>query len=120
MKKASGWQVPGLSPKVDSAVGSGHHQPRACLKMAEGRSDGVCTHSEAKTFGGWPGVQKGIFSDECPFRLFGASEKKLVQRRNGHPETIQVWGCISAKKVGSLTSMPKNTAMNKEWYKNIL
>ncbi|KAJ8394717.1 hypothetical protein AAFF_G00043170, partial [Aldrovandia affinis] len=44
---------------------------------------------------------KVIFSDESPFRLFGASDKKLVRRRKGeryhqscvmptvkHPETI--------------------------------
>ena len=66
-----------------------------------------------------------IFSDESPFQLFGASRKKLVQRRQGeryhqscvmptvkHPETIHVWGCFSAKGVGSLTILPKNTAMN--------
>lgn len=76
---------------------------------------------------------KVIFSDESPFRLFGASGKKLVRRRKGeryhqscvmptvkHPETIHVWGCFSAKGVGSLTILPKNTAMNKEWYQNIL
>uniref|UniRef100_A0AAZ3RSY9 Transposase Tc1-like domain-containing protein n=1 Tax=Oncorhynchus tshawytscha TaxID=74940 RepID=A0AAZ3RSY9_ONCTS len=57
---------------------------------------------------------KVIFSDESPFRLFGASRKKLVRRRPGeryhqscvmptvkHPETIHVWGCFSAKGVGS-------------------
>ena len=37
-----------------------------------------------------------------------------------HPESILVWGCCSAKGVGSLTSLPKNTAMNKEWYQHIL
>ena len=37
-----------------------------------------------------------------------------------HPETIHVWGCFSAKGVGSLTILPKNTAMNKEWYQHIL
>ena len=76
---------------------------------------------------------KVIFSDESPFRLFGASGKKLVRRRQGeryhqscvmptvkHPETIHVWGCFSAKGVGSLTILPKNTAMNKEWYQHIL
>uniref|UniRef100_A0AAZ3PEN4 Transposase Tc1-like domain-containing protein n=1 Tax=Oncorhynchus tshawytscha TaxID=74940 RepID=A0AAZ3PEN4_ONCTS len=55
---------------------------------------------------------KVIFSDESPFRLFGSSGKKLVQRRQGelydqscvmptvkHPETIHVWGCLSAKGV---------------------
>jgi N-dimethylarginine dimethylaminohydrolase len=60
-------------------------------------------------------------------------EKKLVWRIKGecyhlscvmptvkHPETIHVWGCFSAKEVGSLKILPKNTAMNKEWYKNIL
>jgi hypothetical protein len=37
-----------------------------------------------------------------------------------HPETINVWGCFSAKGVGSLTILPKNTAMNKEWYQHIV
>ena len=37
-----------------------------------------------------------------------------------HPEIIHVWGCFSAKGVGSLTILPKNTAMNKEWYQHIL
>ncbi|CAB1459446.1 unnamed protein product [Pleuronectes platessa] len=27
--------------------------------MAAGRCECICTHSEAKTFGGWPGVKKG-------------------------------------------------------------
>uniref|UniRef100_A0A9J7XRB0 Transposase n=1 Tax=Cyprinus carpio carpio TaxID=630221 RepID=A0A9J7XRB0_CYPCA len=123
--------------------------------MAAGRCERICTHSEAKTFGRWPGVKKGskeatslhirdrlifcrkysewtaedwgkvIFSDEAPFRLFGASGKRLVQRRKGeryhqscvmptvkHPDTIHVWGCFSSKGVGSLTILPKNTAMN--------
>uniref|UniRef100_A0A087XF70 Transposase Tc1-like domain-containing protein n=1 Tax=Poecilia formosa TaxID=48698 RepID=A0A087XF70_POEFO len=70
---------------------------------------------------------KVIFSDESPFRLFGTSGKQLVRRRRGeryhqsclmptvkHPETIHVWGCFLAKGVGSLTVLPKNTAMNKE------
>jgi hypothetical protein len=30
------------------------------------------------------------------------------------------WGCFSAKGVGSLTILPKNTAMNKEWYQHFL
>uniref|UniRef100_A0A8C7DEI0 Transposase n=1 Tax=Oncorhynchus kisutch TaxID=8019 RepID=A0A8C7DEI0_ONCKI len=76
---------------------------------------------------------KVIFSDECPFQLFGASGKKLVRRREGeryhqscvmptvkHPEPVHVWGCFSAKGVGSLTILSKNTAMNKEWYQHIL
>lgn len=76
---------------------------------------------------------KVIFSDETPFWLFGASGIKLVWRRKGeryhqsyvmptvkHPETIHVWGCFSSKGVGSLTILPKNTVMNKEWYQNIL
>uniref|UniRef100_A0A096MBR9 Transposase Tc1-like domain-containing protein n=1 Tax=Poecilia formosa TaxID=48698 RepID=A0A096MBR9_POEFO len=71
---------------------------------------------------------KFIFSDESPFRLFGTSGKQLVRRRRGeryhrsclmptvkHPETIHVCGCFSAKGVGSLTVLPKNTDMNKEW-----
>uniref|UniRef100_A0A087Y8V5 Transposase Tc1-like domain-containing protein n=1 Tax=Poecilia formosa TaxID=48698 RepID=A0A087Y8V5_POEFO len=76
---------------------------------------------------------KVISSDESPFRLFGTSGKQLVQRRRGecyhqscltptvkHPETIHVWGCFSAKGVGSLTVLPKNTTMNKEWNQNVL
>ncbi|CDR18259.1 unnamed protein product, partial [Oncorhynchus mykiss] len=76
---------------------------------------------------------KVIFSDESPIRLFGASGKKLVQRRQGehyhqpcvmpsvkHPKTIHVWGCFSAKGKGSLTILPKSTAMNKEWYQHVL
>uniref|UniRef100_A0A096M259 Transposase Tc1-like domain-containing protein n=1 Tax=Poecilia formosa TaxID=48698 RepID=A0A096M259_POEFO len=76
---------------------------------------------------------KVIFSDESPFRLFGTSGKQLVRRRQveryhqsrlmptvKHPETIHVWGCFSAKGVGSLTVLPKNTAMNKKWYQNVL
>ena len=63
----------------------------------------------------------------------GHPKKKLVWRGQGeryhqycvmptvkHPETIHVWGCFSAKGVGSLTILPKNTAMNKEWYQRIL
>ena len=63
----------------------------------------------------------------------GHLEKKLVWKRQGeryhqscvmptvkHPETIHVWGCFSAKGVGSLTILPKNTVMNKEWYQHIL
>uniref|UniRef100_A0AAZ3QGT8 Uncharacterized protein n=1 Tax=Oncorhynchus tshawytscha TaxID=74940 RepID=A0AAZ3QGT8_ONCTS len=63
----------------------------------------------------------------------GHPEKKLVRRRQGeryhqsyvmktvkHPETIHVWGCFSAKGVGALTILPKNLAMNKEWYQQIL
>ncbi|NP_001133228.1 transposase-like [Salmo salar] len=75
---------------------------------------------------------KVIFSDESPFQLFGASGKKLVRGRGEryhqsfvmptvkHPETIHVWGCFSAKGVGSLTILSRNTAMNKEWYQHIL
>uniref|UniRef100_A0AAZ3RN43 Transposase Tc1-like domain-containing protein n=1 Tax=Oncorhynchus tshawytscha TaxID=74940 RepID=A0AAZ3RN43_ONCTS len=76
---------------------------------------------------------KVIFSDESPFLLFGEPGKKLVRRRQGeryhqsyvmptvkHPEIIHVWGCFSAKGVGSLTNLPKNTAMNKEWHQHIL
>uniref|UniRef100_A0AAZ3QF10 Tc1-like transposase DDE domain-containing protein n=1 Tax=Oncorhynchus tshawytscha TaxID=74940 RepID=A0AAZ3QF10_ONCTS len=71
---------------------------------------------------------KVIFSDESPFRLFGASGRRQGERYHQscvmptvkHPETIYVWGCFSAKGVGSLTNLPKNTAMNKERYQHIL
>lgn len=35
-----------------------------------------------------------------------------------HPETIRAWGYFSAKGVESLTVL--NTAMNQEWFENIL
>ena len=87
-----------------------------------------------KRYRDWTAEDLGevIFSDESPFRLFGASGKKLVRRRQGeryhqscvmptvkHPETIHAWGCFSVKGVCSLTILPKNTAMNKEWYQHI-
>ncbi|WP_432490517.1 hypothetical protein, partial [Flavonifractor plautii] len=72
---------------------------------------------------------EGISSDEAPFPLFGSSENVIVQRRKGkryqescdvptvkHPEIINVLGCFSTKRVGSLIFLPKNTAMNKEGY----
>ncbi|ROL53470.1 hypothetical protein DPX16_20009 [Anabarilius grahami] len=52
-------QAPGSSPKEDSAAGLECHQCRACSGMAAGRCERICTHSEAKTFGRWPGVKKG-------------------------------------------------------------
>uniref|UniRef100_A0AAZ3RR28 Tc1-like transposase DDE domain-containing protein n=1 Tax=Oncorhynchus tshawytscha TaxID=74940 RepID=A0AAZ3RR28_ONCTS len=89
----------------------------------------VCKRYRDWTVEDWGKV---IFSDESSFRLFGASGKKLVRRRQGeryhqscvmptvkHPETIHVWGCFSAKGVGPLTILTKNTAMNKEWYQHI-
>lgn len=76
---------------------------------------------------------KVIFSDEAPFRLFGASGKSLVRRRKGerfhqscviptvkHPDTVHVWGCFSSRGIGTLTILPKNTAMNAKWYLNVL
>lgn len=54
--------------------------------------------------------------------------KKLVRRRKGehyHVSCQQSWdhSCVglllSQGSIGSLTILPKNTAMNKEWYKNI-
>uniref|UniRef100_A0A3B3S7W9 Paired domain-containing protein n=1 Tax=Paramormyrops kingsleyae TaxID=1676925 RepID=A0A3B3S7W9_9TELE len=76
---------------------------------------------------------KVIFSAESPFQLFRASGKNMVQGRKDeryfqsclmptvkNPETIYVWGCFSARGVGSLSILPKNTAINKEWYQNIL
>ena len=52
-------QAPGPSPKVDSAAGSRHHQYIACSGMPARRYECICTHSEEKTFGGWPGVRMG-------------------------------------------------------------
>ncbi|CDR00205.1 unnamed protein product [Oncorhynchus mykiss] len=47
-------------------------------------------------------------------------DQSCVRPTVKHLETIHVWGCFSAKGVGSLTILPKNTAMNKEWYQHIL
>ncbi|KAK1795586.1 hypothetical protein P4O66_001085 [Electrophorus voltai] len=76
---------------------------------------------------------KVICSVEAPFRLFGTSGQMIVQRRTGeryheycvmstvrHPETSHVWGYFSSKGVGLLKILPKNTAMNEEWYQNII
>lgn len=64
VKKASGrpkkvQQAPGPSPKVNSAAGSCLQHCRACSGTAAGRCECICTHSEDKTFAGWPGVKKG-------------------------------------------------------------
>uniref|UniRef100_A0A8C1PF19 Transposase Tc1-like domain-containing protein n=1 Tax=Cyprinus carpio TaxID=7962 RepID=A0A8C1PF19_CYPCA len=80
----------------------------------------------------WTDWCKLIFS-EAPFQLFWTSGKSIVQRRKGeryhescvvptvkHPETIHVCACFSIKGVGTLIIVPKITAMNKEWYQNIL
>lgn len=86
-----------------------------------------------KRYGDWTAQDwsKVIYSGESLFQLFGASGTNLVRRKGEryyqscviptvkHPRTIHVWGCFSARGVGSLTILPKNTAMNKEWYKNI-
>lgn len=88
-----------------------------------------------KKYSEWTAEDSGkvIFSDEAPFLLFGASAKRIVQIRKGehyhqsclkptvkHPDTIRVGCCFSTKEVGSLTILPKNTAMNKERDQNIL
>ena len=83
-----------------------------------------------KSYRDWTAEDWGkvIFSDESPFRLFGASEIKLVRRRQGErlPSVLRacvmptVWGCFSAKGVGSITIFPKNRAMNEELYQHIL
>lgn len=76
---------------------------------------------------------KVIFSDECPFSCFGNRGGIRVRRRVGekyqpqcllptmkHPETVNIWGCFSAKGLGSLAVIPKNVRMNKEWYLDVL
>lgn len=37
-----------------------------------------------------------------------------------HLETIHVWGCFLSREGGLLKALPQITAMNKEWYQNIL
>ena len=69
---------------------------------------------------------KVIFSDESLPIVWGIRKKRQGERYHQscvmptvkHPETIHVWGCFSAKGVGSLTILPNN--MNKEWYQHIL
>uniref|UniRef100_A0A087Y2B2 Transposase Tc1-like domain-containing protein n=1 Tax=Poecilia formosa TaxID=48698 RepID=A0A087Y2B2_POEFO len=82
-----------------------------------------------KRFREWTAEDWGkvIFSDESPFRLFGTSGKQLVRRRRGesyhqsclmptvkHPETIH------PRESAFSQVLPKNTAMYKEWYQNVL
>lgn len=86
-----------------------------------------------KKYSEWTAEDWGKVSNKAPFRLFGASGKRIVQRRKDEyyhqfcltptvkdPDTIHVWNCFLSKGGGSLTVLPKNTAMNKEWYQNIL
>ena len=54
---------------------------------------------------------KVIFSDEAHFRLFATFGKNYCLEKER---------CFSSKGMGSLTILPKNTAMNREWYQNIL
>uniref|UniRef100_A0A9J8B0X6 Tc1-like transposase DDE domain-containing protein n=1 Tax=Cyprinus carpio carpio TaxID=630221 RepID=A0A9J8B0X6_CYPCA len=72
-----------------------------------------------------------LCSDESKFQvLFGKLGRHVIRTKEdkdnpscyqrSHPDTIHVWGCFSSKGVGSLTILPKNTAMNKEWYQNTL
>uniref|UniRef100_A0A096LXB5 Paired domain-containing protein n=1 Tax=Poecilia formosa TaxID=48698 RepID=A0A096LXB5_POEFO len=102
----------------------GSKEATSLQEKHHGQTD-ICKRYREWTAEDWGKV---IFSDESPFQLFGTSGKQLVRRRRGecylrsclmptvkHPETIHVWGCFSAKEVGSLTVLPKNTAMNKEW-----
>ena len=52
--------------------------------MVVGRCECICTHSEAKTFGGWPGVKKG--SKEAT---------SLQQKHQGQTDILQKdWGKV--------------------------
>ncbi|XP_073719128.1 uncharacterized protein [Misgurnus anguillicaudatus] len=132
---AEEWQQAGVSASArtvrrrlleDGLVSRSHFSPKKPIRD----SLIICRKYSEWTAEDWGKV---IFSDEAPFHLFGASGKRLVRRRKGeryhqscvmptvkHPKTIHVWGCFSSKRVGPLTILPKNTAMNKKWYQNTL
>ena len=57
---------------------SSHQQCRACIGMAAGWCESICTHSKAKTFGQRPGVKKG--SKEAT---------SLQEKRQGQTEILQ-------------------------------
>ncbi|KAL7830293.1 hypothetical protein SRHO_G00314200 [Serrasalmus rhombeus] len=136
---AQEWQQAGVSASARTVrrrlLEQGLVSRRAAKKPLRSRKNIRDRLIFCKRYGEWTAEDWGkvIFSDESPFRLFGTSEKQLVRRRRGeryhqsclmptvkHPETIHVWGCFSAKGIGSLAVLPKNTAMNKEWYQNVL
>lgn len=136
---AQEWQQAGVSASARTVrrrlLEQGLVSRRAAMKPLLSRKNIRDRLIFCKRYREWTAEDWGkvIFSDESPFRLFGTSGKQLVRRRRGeryhqsclmptvkHPETIHVWGCFSAKGIGSLTVLPKNTAMNKEWYQNVL
>uniref|UniRef100_A0A096MAT5 Transposase Tc1-like domain-containing protein n=1 Tax=Poecilia formosa TaxID=48698 RepID=A0A096MAT5_POEFO len=128
---AQEWQQAGVSASactvrwrlLEQGLVSRRAAKKPLLSRKNIRDRLICKRYREWTAEDWGKV---IFSDESSFRLFGTSGKQLVRRRRGecylrsclmptvkHPETIHVWGCFSAKGVGSLTVLPKNTAMNK-------
>ena len=116
------WQQAGVSASARtvrrlSEVGLGSR--RAAKKPLLSRKNLRDRLIFCKRYRDWTAEDWGkvIFS-ESPFRLFGASGKKSYHQSSvmptvKHHETINVWGCFSAKEVDSLTILPKNTAMNK-------
>ena len=121
-------QAPGPSPKVDSAVGSGHHQAgmSASARTVRRRllEDGVVSRRAAKKpllprknirdrlifckrYRAWTAEDWGkvIFSDESPFGLFGVSGGKKLCWVHGQetPHTLNpienLWSILK-RRVG--------------------
>uniref|UniRef100_A0AAQ4RHK3 Transposase Tc1-like domain-containing protein n=1 Tax=Gasterosteus aculeatus aculeatus TaxID=481459 RepID=A0AAQ4RHK3_GASAC len=130
---AQEWQQAGVSASARTVrqrlLEDGLVSRRAARKPLLSRKDITDRLIFCKRYRDWTAEDWG----KVIVSLFGASGSKLVQRRKGElyhrscvvptakpPETIHVWGCFSAKGVGSLTILPRNTAMNKEWCQNVL
>uniref|UniRef100_A0A673ZNA5 Tc1-like transposase DDE domain-containing protein n=1 Tax=Salmo trutta TaxID=8032 RepID=A0A673ZNA5_SALTR len=137
---AQEWQQAGVSASARTVrqrlLEDGLVSRRAAKKLLLSRKNLRDRLIFCKRYRDWTADRTGVksFSLMNPLSdCLGHPEKKLVWRRQGeryhqscvmptvkHPETIHVWGCFSAKGVGSLTILPMNTAMNKEWYQHIL
>ena len=72
---------------------------------------------------------KVTFSDEALFQLFGvwkevrSKEKGSMSPASHNCEASRdhsYVGCFSSRGIGSLSFLPKNMAMNKEWYQKVL
>ena len=121
---AQEWQQAGVSASARTArqrlLEDGLVPRRAAKKPLLSRENIRDRLIFCKRYRDWTAEDWGkvIFSDESPFPLFGTSGKKLVRRRQGERyhqscvmPTVKHPG-FSAKGVGSLTILPKNTAMN--------
>lgn len=133
LKSASGAELAQHLPRLGASACRGRRKkaakkPLLSKENAKGRLE-FCQKYKDWTAEDWCKV---IFSDVSSFQLFATSGKGSARRNDeAHreacvvpavtdPDTIQVWGCLSSKGVGSLTVLPKDTSMDEEWYQNVL